>query len=71
MVGEPMPPVEGARKALVIFWEPESMEIELDMPGLSWFDVKGLCEAALDITEQHLPEPNYAYSSEETTDDSE
>lgn len=69
MAGEPLPPVENPRRSLVIWWSPDTMEVELDRGALSWFDVQGVCQAALDITETHLPCPVHAEEEEGAIDD--
>lgn len=62
MSEEPQAPDPCPRKALIVWWDPAEMTVEVDAPDMSWFDVKGLCEAVLDVVEMFLPNPMHQES---------
>lgn len=46
-------------KHLVVAWDTETDDIEIDRTGLSWFEVVGLLAVALDIAGERIPTPYY------------
>lgn len=54
-----LPPDPSPRVAVLIWWDPDTNEIDYEAPGMSVFDAVGVMTIALELAAQHLPQPLY------------